>query len=263
MPRTAPIRCVRSKAFRAPISTTASMRPGSATPTTSIPRSTTSATTARSISSRAWPATTTITGNGNTRAVYFNAAAAVTVDLASGTGRGTAAGDLAKVGTRHFRRRRQRRLRRQHYRRHLARQQQHGAGKHRAVRRPRWRRHHRWSRRLRSGDLFQRSECHGGHHRSHGRRSGRRPGGRTVDGDDPVGHDTLVSIEFGDRHPVRRHLQRAEFRRLQRVPGPRRRRPDHRQRRDPARLLQRHLERDGRYEAGNGRWRRLGRPRHL
>ena len=40
-----------------------------------------------------------ITGNGNTRAVYFNAAAGVTVDLASGIGRGTAAGDLAKVGT--------------------------------------------------------------------------------------------------------------------------------------------------------------------
>ena len=40
----------------------------------------------------------TITGNGNTRVVYFNASAAVTVDLASGTGHGTAAGDLAKVG---------------------------------------------------------------------------------------------------------------------------------------------------------------------
>jgi Ca2+-binding RTX toxin-like protein len=41
----------------------------------------------------------TITGNGNTRVLYTNAAAAVTVDLALGTGHGTAAGDVALVGT--------------------------------------------------------------------------------------------------------------------------------------------------------------------
>ncbi|WP_371259555.1 beta strand repeat-containing protein [Bradyrhizobium sp. URHD0069] len=40
-----------------------------------------------------------ITGNGNTRAVYLSAAAGVTVDLVLGTGKGTAAGDLANVGT--------------------------------------------------------------------------------------------------------------------------------------------------------------------
>jgi Ca2+-binding RTX toxin-like protein len=39
-----------------------------------------------------------ITGNGFTRVSYLNAAAAVTVDIAAGTGRGTAAGDLAGVG---------------------------------------------------------------------------------------------------------------------------------------------------------------------
>jgi Ca2+-binding RTX toxin-like protein len=39
-----------------------------------------------------------ITGNGNTRVLYGNAAAAVTVDLAAGTGHGTAGGDLALVG---------------------------------------------------------------------------------------------------------------------------------------------------------------------
>ena len=41
----------------------------------------------------------TITGNGNTRVIYANAAAAVTVDLSLGTGHGTAAGDTAGVGT--------------------------------------------------------------------------------------------------------------------------------------------------------------------
>jgi Ca2+-binding RTX toxin-like protein len=40
----------------------------------------------------------TITGNGFTRVSYLNATAAVTVDIAAGTGRGTAAGDLAGVG---------------------------------------------------------------------------------------------------------------------------------------------------------------------
>ena len=39
-----------------------------------------------------------ITGNGNTRAVYLNAAAGVTVDLALGKAHGTAPGDLANVG---------------------------------------------------------------------------------------------------------------------------------------------------------------------
>ena len=40
-----------------------------------------------------------ITGNGNTRVIYANAAAAVTVDLSLGTAHGTAAGDLAAIGT--------------------------------------------------------------------------------------------------------------------------------------------------------------------
>ena len=40
-----------------------------------------------------------ITGNGNTRVIYSNATAAVTVDLSLGTAHGTAAGDLAAVGT--------------------------------------------------------------------------------------------------------------------------------------------------------------------
>src|SRR5215475_11777019 len=44
----------------------------------------------------------TITGNGNTRVSYLNAAAAVTVDLLAGTGQGTAPGDLAAVGLDHF-----------------------------------------------------------------------------------------------------------------------------------------------------------------
>lgn len=39
-----------------------------------------------------------ITGNGSTKVSYLNAAAAVTVDIAAGTGHGTAAGDLADVG---------------------------------------------------------------------------------------------------------------------------------------------------------------------
>jgi hypothetical protein len=41
----------------------------------------------------------TITGNGNTRVIYANALAAVTVDLSLGTAHGTAAGDAAAVGT--------------------------------------------------------------------------------------------------------------------------------------------------------------------
>jgi VCBS repeat-containing protein len=41
----------------------------------------------------------TITGNGNTRVIYANAAAAVTVDLSLGTAHGTATGDAAGVGT--------------------------------------------------------------------------------------------------------------------------------------------------------------------
>jgi VCBS repeat-containing protein len=41
----------------------------------------------------------TITGNGNTRAIYANAYAAVTVNLALGTAHGTAAGDVASIGT--------------------------------------------------------------------------------------------------------------------------------------------------------------------
>jgi VCBS repeat-containing protein len=41
----------------------------------------------------------TITGNGNTRIAYSQAAAAVTVDLSAGTAHGTAAGDVANVGT--------------------------------------------------------------------------------------------------------------------------------------------------------------------
>jgi hypothetical protein len=41
----------------------------------------------------------TITGNGNTRVIYANAAAAVTVDLSLGTAHGTAAGDVAAIGT--------------------------------------------------------------------------------------------------------------------------------------------------------------------
>src|SRR5262249_45013114 len=40
----------------------------------------------------------TITGNGFTRISYLNAAAGVTVDIAAGTGHGTAAGDIAGVG---------------------------------------------------------------------------------------------------------------------------------------------------------------------
>jgi len=44
----------------------------------------------------------TITGNGNTRVSYLNAAAAVTVDLLAGTGQGTVPGDLAAVGLDHF-----------------------------------------------------------------------------------------------------------------------------------------------------------------
>jgi Ca2+-binding RTX toxin-like protein len=41
----------------------------------------------------------TITGNGNTRVAYTQAAAAVTVDLSLGTAHGTAGGDVAAVGT--------------------------------------------------------------------------------------------------------------------------------------------------------------------
>jgi Cadherin domain/RTX calcium-binding nonapeptide repeat (4 copies) len=41
----------------------------------------------------------TITGNGNTRVIYANAAAGVTVDLSLGTAHGTAAGDAAAIGT--------------------------------------------------------------------------------------------------------------------------------------------------------------------
>jgi VCBS repeat-containing protein len=41
----------------------------------------------------------TITGNGNTRVIYANAAAAVTVDLSLGTAHGTAGGDVAGIGT--------------------------------------------------------------------------------------------------------------------------------------------------------------------
>ena len=44
----------------------------------------------------------TITGNGFTRVSYLNATAAVTVDIAAGTGQGTAAGDLAGVGVDSF-----------------------------------------------------------------------------------------------------------------------------------------------------------------
>jgi Ca2+-binding RTX toxin-like protein len=44
----------------------------------------------------------TITGNGFTRVSYLNATAAVTVDIAAGTARGTAAGDLAGVGVDSF-----------------------------------------------------------------------------------------------------------------------------------------------------------------
>ncbi|MBR0950712.1 VCBS domain-containing protein [Bradyrhizobium canariense] len=40
-----------------------------------------------------------ITGNGNTRVIYGNASAAVTVDLSLGTAHGTAAGDAAAIGT--------------------------------------------------------------------------------------------------------------------------------------------------------------------
>ncbi|MCK1698913.1 VCBS domain-containing protein [Bradyrhizobium sp. 144] len=43
-----------------------------------------------------------ITGNGNTRVIYGNALAAVTVDLSLGTAHGTAAGDLAGIGTDSF-----------------------------------------------------------------------------------------------------------------------------------------------------------------
>jgi Ca2+-binding RTX toxin-like protein len=41
----------------------------------------------------------TITGNGNTRIAFYNAAAAVTVNLTTGISQGTAGGDLAAVGT--------------------------------------------------------------------------------------------------------------------------------------------------------------------
>jgi VCBS repeat-containing protein len=41
----------------------------------------------------------TITGNGDTRIAFYNAAAAVTVDLDAGQSSGTAAGDVAGVGT--------------------------------------------------------------------------------------------------------------------------------------------------------------------
>jgi Ca2+-binding RTX toxin-like protein len=44
----------------------------------------------------------TITGNGHTRVSYLNAAAGVTVDIAAGTGQGTAPGDLAGVGVDSF-----------------------------------------------------------------------------------------------------------------------------------------------------------------
>ncbi|TYL84331.1 VCBS domain-containing protein [Bradyrhizobium cytisi] len=43
-----------------------------------------------------------IVGNGNTRLIYTNAAAAVTVDLSLGTAHGTAAGDAANIGTDSF-----------------------------------------------------------------------------------------------------------------------------------------------------------------
>lgn len=41
----------------------------------------------------------TITGNGNTRIAFYNALDSVTVNLSAGTSQGTAAGDLANVGT--------------------------------------------------------------------------------------------------------------------------------------------------------------------
>jgi Ca2+-binding RTX toxin-like protein len=44
----------------------------------------------------------TITGNGFTRVSYLNAAAGVTVDIAAGTGHGTAPGDVAGVGVDSF-----------------------------------------------------------------------------------------------------------------------------------------------------------------
>ena len=44
----------------------------------------------------------TITGNGNTRLSYVNASAAVTVNIATGIAQGTAAGDVANIGTDHF-----------------------------------------------------------------------------------------------------------------------------------------------------------------
>ncbi|UPK37904.1 hypothetical protein IVB18_11715 [Bradyrhizobium sp. 186] len=40
-----------------------------------------------------------ITGNGNTRIAFYNALDGITVDLAAGTSHGTAAGDVASVGT--------------------------------------------------------------------------------------------------------------------------------------------------------------------
>jgi len=43
-----------------------------------------------------------ITGNGNTRIAFYNASDGVTVDLAAGTSRGTAAGDVAGVGNDSF-----------------------------------------------------------------------------------------------------------------------------------------------------------------
>ena len=82
----------------------------------------------------------------------------------------------------------------------------------------------------------------------------------TVDGDDSVGHDTLVSIEsvigtrFGDIYNALNFVGFNEFQGLggnDQITG---------NGCDPARLLQRHFGRDRQHEAGNRRWRRLGWP---
>ena len=198
----------------------------------------------------------TITGNGNTRVIYFNAAAGVTVDIDDGT----ADGD-ASVGHDIF-------------------SGVNGAGG------------SNFADTLRGSNnaqgTIEQFDARGGDDTIDGRGGfdqaiyGNDPDVTagiivhmavdlgndgplvsTVDGDAQVGHDILISVEFCYRHPVRRQLQRAEFFRFQRIPGLRRRRPDHRQRTYPARLLQRYLRRHGRHGAGDRRRRRLGWPRHV
>ena len=97
MPRSAPIRCARSKASRARLTPTPTTRPDTARPAHFNVGNNGTFNQFEGLGGN-----DAITGNGNTRIIYANAAAAVTVDLSLGTAHGTAAGDLAAIGTDSF-----------------------------------------------------------------------------------------------------------------------------------------------------------------